>query len=80
MLGRHVYRVHADAGRWTVSKEGETEKRADFAAREEALVQACRLAEADQPSRVIVDDGDGVIVEEHLFGSDLTEEIDAATR
>jgi hypothetical protein len=33
MLGRHVYRVHPAAGRWTVTKEGEGERRAAFATR-----------------------------------------------
>jgi len=34
------------------------------------------LADADKPSRVLVDDGDGVILEERLFGSDLAQEFD----
>lgn len=75
MLGRHVYRVHADEGRWTVTKEGEAAARGEFADRAAAVAEACRLAEADKPSRMIVDDGDGVLVEERLFGSDLAEEI-----
>ena len=37
MLGRHIYRVHPEAGRWTVTKEGEAEPRGEFASREEAL-------------------------------------------
>jgi len=77
MLGRHVYRVHPAAGRWTVTKEGETEPRGDFAGREEALREACRMAESDQPSRVTLDNGDGLIVEEHLFGSDISQELDS---
>ena len=77
MLGRHVYRVHPAAGRWTVTKEGESEPRAGFASRDEALAEARRLADADKPSKVTVDDGDGVILEEHLFGSDLSQEIGA---
>jgi hypothetical protein len=76
MLGRHVYRVHPADGRWTVTKEGEAQARGTFARREEALGEACRLAEADKPSRVKVDDGDGIIVEERLFGSDLSEDLD----
>ena len=75
MLGRHVYRVHAANGRWTVAKEGEADPRGEFGSREEALTEACRLAEADQPSRVIIDDGDGAIVEQRLFGSDLSQEL-----
>ncbi len=31
----------------------------------------------DQPSKVTVDDGDGIILEERLFGSDLSQEIGA---
>ena len=76
MLGRHVYRVHANEAEWTVTKEGEVQPRGKFADREDALAAACRLAEADTPARVVVDDGDGVILAEHLFGSDLDEEID----
>ena len=76
MLGRHVYRVHHEGGRWTVAKEGEAQPFGEFAAREEALAEACKLADDDQPSRVVVDDGDGVILEERLFGSDLSREFD----
>jgi hypothetical protein len=77
MLGRHVYRVHPEAGRWTVTKEGEAEPRTEFASRGEAVAEASRLADGDKPSKVTVDDGDGVILEEHLFGSDLSQEIGA---
>ena len=77
MLGRHVYRVHAHDGRWTVAKEGESQPRGTFASREQALTEACQLAEADQPSRVTIDDGDGVILEERLFGADLSQELGA---
>jgi hypothetical protein len=76
MLGRHVYRVHREEGSWTVAKDGDTRPVGEFAAREEALAQACKLAGSDQPSRVVVDDGDGVILEEHLFGSDLSQEFE----
>lgn len=80
MLGRHVYRVHPAAGRWTITKEGEAQARGEFAGRDEAISEACRLADADQPSRVVVDDGDGVILEERLFGKDLSEELDTLPR
>jgi hypothetical protein len=80
MLGRHVYRVHSADGRWTVTKEGEAGPRGGFERREAALAEACRLAEADPPSRVTVDDGDGILVEEHLFGSDLSEELEPPPR
>ena len=76
MLGRHVYRVHPAGGSWTIAKEGEVQSRGRFTGREKAIVEACRLADADQPSRVVVDDGDGVILEERLFGADLSQEFD----
>ena len=76
MLGRHVYRVHPVEGSWTVTKEGEPQARGEFGSREEAVAEACRLADADQPSRVLVDNGDGVILEERLFGTDLSQEFD----
>lgn len=79
MLGRHVYRVHPAEPGWTITKEGETQPRGEFSGREEAIVAACRLADADKPSRVLVDDGDGVILEERLFGADLSQEFDAET-
>ena len=79
MLGRHVYRVHPADGSWSVTKEGEAAPRGSFAGRRKALTEACRLAEADQPSWVTVDDGDGLIVEERLFGADLSQELDSAT-
>ena len=77
MLGRHVYRVHPEAGRWTVSKEGEAEPRGEFASREEAVAEASRVADGDKPSKVTLDDGDGLILEERLFGTDLSQEIGA---
>ena len=80
MLGRHVYRVHSADGRWTVTKEGEAQPRAGFTERQAALDEACRLARADEPSRVTVDNGDGIILEERLFGSDLSEELDSPPR
>jgi len=77
MLGRHVYRVHPMEARWTVTKDGESQPRASFASREEALAEAQRLADANQPSKVTLDNGDGIILEEHLFGTDLSQEIGA---
>lgn len=76
MLGRHVYRVHPTDGKWTITKEGEGHTRREFGDREEAIAEACRLAGDDKPSRVVVDDGDGLILEERLFGADLSEEFD----
>ena len=75
MLGRHVYRVHLDDGNWTVLKEGEDSPRAQYRKQEEAVAAASKLATADEPSRVIVDNGDGIILEERLFGSDLSQEL-----
>lgn len=77
MLGRHVYRVHPVEGRWTVTKEGEDQSRGDFNDQAAALEAACGLADGDHPSRVIVDNGDGVILEERLFGTDVSQEIGA---
>jgi hypothetical protein len=77
MLGRHVYRVHPTEERWIVTKEGESEPRAGFANREQALAEARRLADADQPSKVTLDNGDGIILDEQLFGRDLSQEIGA---
>jgi hypothetical protein len=76
MLGRHVYRVHPAEGNWTITKEGESQTRGEFGGRDEAIAEACRLADGDKPSRVLVDDGDGVILEERLFGADLSQEFD----
>ncbi|HEX3863930.1 MAG TPA: DUF2188 domain-containing protein [Stellaceae bacterium] len=75
MLGRHIYRVHPVDGRWTVTKEGETEPRGAFQGRDDAVAAATRLAKGEEPSRVTIDDGDGVILEERLFGRDLSQEL-----
>ena len=77
MLGRHVYRVHPTEERWIVTKEGESEPRGAFASREQALAEARRLADAEQPSKVTLDNGDGIILDEQLFGRDLSQEIGA---
>jgi hypothetical protein len=77
MLGRHEYRVRPENGRWTVSKEGEDRARGEFPDRQTATAQACRLAESDEPSRVTIDDGEGRILEERLFGADLSQELGA---
>ena len=76
MLGRHIYRVHPTEGRWTVTREGEGQPRSRFANRDEALAEARRLADADQPSKVTIDNGDGIILEEHLLGRDLSQEME----
>jgi hypothetical protein len=80
MLGRHVYRVHQEEEHWTVIKEGDGAAPVEYGGRDEAVKEACRRAETDQPSRVIVDNGEGAILEEHLFGSDLSQELDSTPR
>jgi Uncharacterized protein conserved in bacteria (DUF2188) len=75
MLGRHAYRVHSTAQGWTVTKEGESRPRPEFSEREKAIAEAVRLAGSDEPAKVTVDNGDGTITEEWLFGSDAVEEL-----
>ncbi|MBV8936767.1 MAG: DUF2188 domain-containing protein [Alphaproteobacteria bacterium] len=77
MLGRHVYRVHPIDEGWTVTKEGEDRPRGEFSRREEAIAEAVRLAGSDEPAKVTVDNGDGTISEEWLFGSDAATELGA---
>ena len=77
MLGRHVYRVHPTDQGWTVTKEGEDHPRSGFPDREKAIAEAVRLAESDEPAKVTVDNGDGTIAEEWLFGSDPVAELEA---
>lgn len=77
MLGRHVYRVHPTEAGWMVAKEGEDGPRARCRGREEAIAEAVRAAGSDEPAKVIVDNGDGTIAEEWLFGSDAVEELGA---
>ena len=77
MLGRHVYRVEPEEGWWTVNREGENNPRAGFATREQAVAEARRLADAEQPSKIVLGDGDGIILEEELFGQDLADELGA---
>jgi Uncharacterized protein conserved in bacteria (DUF2188) len=75
MLGRHVYRVQPQDERWTVLKEGETGPRAAFDSRDEAMTEARRLARAEQPSKVVIGDGDGLILNEEAFGQELSDEL-----
>ena len=77
MLGRHVYRVHPTEQGWTVMKEGEDHPRGGYPGREEAIAEAVRLAESDTPAKVTVDNGDGTLAEEWLFGSDPVAELGA---
>jgi hypothetical protein len=75
MLGRHVYRVHPSDQGWTLTKEGEDHPRADFPGRDDAIAEAVRLAEADEPAKIIFDNGAGTITDEWLFGADFVDEL-----
>ena len=77
MLGRHVYRVHRTEQDWTVTKEGEDRPRARFPGREEAIAEAVRLAGSEESAKVTIDNGDGTIAEEWLFGTDPVETLGA---
>jgi hypothetical protein len=79
VLGRHVYRVSPQStGQWRVQKEGESTARGSRVTREEALAYACELAGADEPSKVIVEEPDGAISDERLFGTDTALELERA--
>jgi hypothetical protein len=71
MLGRHVYRVSAapSAG-WQVCKDGEAETLGSRPSREQALRLARELATADEPSKIVVENPDGTIGDEEVFGVD----------
>jgi hypothetical protein len=72
MLGRHVYRVSpTPAGVWSIVKEGETEARDSRDTRERAVELACALAAADEPSKVVVENTDGTLADERVFGTDV---------
>ncbi|MBV9351685.1 MAG: DUF2188 domain-containing protein [Mycobacterium sp.] len=60
-----------------MTKEGEDHPRGEFSSREEAIAEAVRLAGSDEPAKVTVDNGDGTISEEWLFGSDAVTELGA---
>ena len=60
-----------------MTKEGEDHPRSGFPGREEAIAEAVRLAGSDEPAKVTVDNGDGTIAEEWLFGSDPVAELRA---
>ena len=80
MLGRHVYRVAPLAdGRWRVEKEGEAAAQGHWPSREAAMRQAFELAAADEPSRLVVEDPAGTIVDERLFGADAALDLERAT-
>ena len=68
MLGRHVYRVHPTEEGWIVAKEGEDQPRGEFPGREKAIAEAVRLAESDEPAKVVIDNGDND--ETEMMGGD----------
>jgi hypothetical protein len=75
MLGRHVYRVTPEPeGRWIVAKEGEGQPRGSRPSRQQAVDFARELAEADQPSKIVVEGRDGTLADERIFGADSSEE------
>jgi hypothetical protein len=77
MLGRHVYRVSpAPKGQWLVAKDGEAEPRGTRPSRDTAVAFACDLASADEPSKVSVEDGNGTLAEERVFGVDPGETLE----
>jgi len=76
MLGRHVYRVHPRDQGWAVTKEGEDHPRVRFPGREEAIAEAVRLAQSDEPAKVTVDNDNGTLAEEWLFGGDAVAELE----
>jgi hypothetical protein len=79
VLGRHVYRVTPLAQNgWSVQKEGETTARGHWPTRDAAVRQACELAAADEPSRLVVEDPAGTIAEERLFGVDAALDLERA--
>jgi hypothetical protein len=75
MLGRHLYRVHPDGDEWMVTKDGEDRSRASFPSRAQAITEGIRLAQSDLPAKVRIDNIDGSIAEERLFGRDPSDDI-----
>jgi len=58
-----------------VDKRGGRSSTGDFPGREDAIAEAVRLAEADEPAKVIIDNGNGTITDEWLFGADSVDEL-----
>jgi hypothetical protein len=52
------------------SKEGGSEARDSRETRERAVELACALAAADKPSKVIIENNDGTLADERVFGTD----------
>lgn len=79
MLGRHVYRVSPlDSGQWSVRKDGEAAARGSHPSREEASRHAWELAMADEPSKVVVEERNGAIADERIFGADAALDLERA--
>lgn len=71
MLGRHVYRVTSPSeGKWAVTKDGEANTLGTRPDREAATELAYEFATADQPSKVIIENPDGTLEGEQVFGND----------
>jgi hypothetical protein len=71
MLGRHVYRVVSPShGTWVVTKEGEDRELGTRPSRDAAAELAYEFASADQPSKVVIENPDGTLEDEHVFGDD----------
>jgi hypothetical protein len=58
-----------------VNKGGEDHPRADFPGRDDAIAEAVRLAEADEPAKIIIDNGAGTITDDWLFAADFVDEL-----
>jgi hypothetical protein len=71
MLGRHVYRVTSPSdGKWVVAKEGEAGVLGSRPTRDAATALAYKLANADHPSKVVIENPDGTLEDERAFGDD----------
>jgi hypothetical protein len=72
MPGRHVFEVTGlPDGSWALCESGKDAIGKSFADQAEALVHAERLARAAQPSKIIVENADGTIDHERVFGTDV---------
>ncbi len=69
MLGRHVYRVHPVEAGWVVAKEGEDHPRGEYSERERAISDVRRAG--------TIENGDGTIANQWLFGADPIEKLQA---
>jgi hypothetical protein len=71
MLGRHVYRVTSQSdAKWVVTKEGEERVLGARPTRDAAASLAYEFANADQPSKVVIENPDGTLEDERAFGDD----------